>query len=154
MGCVGHHIIVIVFGIFVTMFEKFEHVITAMVVIALHKGCITHTFRASAPNSKGSLAGSALLYMFPRPWPRTWMVGAAKSTLTQRNVMCRTAALSASAVSGSSTVELMALRPAPSPQSREDVPHTSLTPRKGTHSPLPFPLPLLTKPTPRHQPPA
>ena len=46
VGCVGHHDTVVVFGIFVAMLKGFEHVFTATVVIALHKGCITYTFRA------------------------------------------------------------------------------------------------------------
>ena len=48
VGCVGHQVFVAVFGIFVIVFDEFEHVFTSTVVIALHTGCITHTFRASA----------------------------------------------------------------------------------------------------------
>lgn len=80
--------------------------------------------------------------MFPRPRPRTWTACAAKSTLTKRNVVCLAAALSASAIPGASTAELMARRHAPiNCQSYGSLSHTFPTPRKGTHSPLPLPTP-------------
>lgn len=53
MGRVGHHKFVVVFGIFVVGLKEFEHVFTTTVVIALHKGRISHAFRASAhPTAK------------------------------------------------------------------------------------------------------
>lgn len=146
MGCVGHHIIVIVFGIFAAMVE------TVRTRLYYYGGnCLTqrlhHTYISSlgSHNSIDSLAGCAILHTFPRPRPRTWAACPAKSTLTKRNETCPVAALSASTTLGTSAAELMARRHAPTIQSHEDVSHTSPIPRKGTRSPLLLSPPLARK---------
>lgn len=155
VGCVGHQVFVVVFGIFVIVFDEFEHVFTSTVVIALHTGCITHTFRASAhttavahsPDMLSSICSHGL------GLERGWF--AKRSLCLQKEMSCV-------------LQPLLALLPFPAPalqsswhdvplqstQSHEDVPYTSPTPGRGTYSPLPLSHPLLTKSRPRHQPPA
>ena len=48
MGCARHRILAVAFGSFVVLFEDFEHVLSITMVNALHKGCFSHTFPASA----------------------------------------------------------------------------------------------------------
>lgn len=72
-----------------------------------------HISSLGSHNSKDSLAGRALLHMFLRPRPRSWMACAAKSKPTKRNVTCPAAVLSVSTIPGTSAAELMARRPAP-----------------------------------------
>ncbi len=156
VGCVGHRLVALVFGTFVVMIggvrARLYHYGGNRLTQRLHS---TYISSPGSHNSKDSLAGSALLHMFPRPWPRTWTDCAAKSKLTKRNVVCPVAALIAATIPGTSSAELMARRPAPQlNQSHDAIPHTSPTPRKGTHSPLPLPHSSLTRSTPRHQPPA
>ena len=94
MGCVGRYIILVVFGIFVVMFER--------VRARLHyyggnrltqRSHLTYISSLGSRNSEDSLAGSALLHMFQRSRPRTWAGCAAKSKPTKRNVLCPAAAL-------------------------------------------------------------
>ena len=146
VGCVGHHIIVLVFGIFMAMFGRLRARLYYYggnrLTQRLHH---THISSLGSHNSKDSLAGCAILHTFPRPRPRTWTARAAKSTLTKRNATCPVAAPSASIIPDASAAELMARRHAPTIQSHEDVPHTSPIARKGTRSPLPLSPPLARK---------
>ena len=48
VGCVGHHIILVVFGIFVAMDERVRARLYYYGGNRLPKGCVPHTFRVSA----------------------------------------------------------------------------------------------------------
>ena len=135
VGCVGRYIIVIVFGIFVLIFERVRARLYFYGVICLTtRSHFTYISGLGSHDSKDSLAGRTFLHMFPWPWPRTWTACTAKSTLTKRNAVCPAAALSASAIPGISVAELMARTSRSQPH--EYIPHTSPTPRMGTYSPL------------------
>lgn len=135
--------------------KEFEHVFTTTVVIALHKGRISHTFRASAhttetthsPEVLSSISSKGLRLEHGRVAQRSLSsqkkchVSCSRSQrfYHPRYQRCR--------AHGTTSRSMTT-------QSHEAIPHTSPTPRKGTHSPLPLPHPLLTEPSPRHQPPA
>lgn len=94
--------------------KEFEHVFTTTVVIALHKGRISHTFRALAHTTAKIHSPEALSSI------RSQGLGLEHGRIAQRSLspqkemsMCPAAALGASTIPGTSPAELMARRPAP-----------------------------------------
>ena len=125
--------------------KGFEHVFTATVVNALHKGRIPHTFRASAqlkamthsPEVLSPICSQSLGYEHGR---------IAQRSLSSRKEMSRVLQPFSALLTmpGSSAKELMARRPAPQLLSHTKViPYTSPTPPQGEltfHSSLLQPL--------------
>lgn len=124
----------------------------------LHKIAIRIHFGLRLNSSRDTLAGCALLHMFPRSRPRTWTVSTANSSVYKRNVMYLAAVAKTHTISGICTVMLRARRPALVALSyHKDVPYTSPNPNTSQKAMEPTvqstnPAALLSKPTPRHQP--